>query len=33
MRQRVRALNGEFRIQGAPGAGTTVEVHLPLAGA
>ena len=32
MRQRVRALNGEFRIEGAPGAGTTIEVHLPVAG-
>lgn len=31
MRQRVRALNGEFRIEGAPGAGTTLEVHLPVA--
>lgn len=30
IRQRVRALNGEFRIEGAPGAGTTIEVHLPV---
>jgi signal transduction histidine kinase len=30
IRQRVRALNGEFRIEGSPGAGTTIEVHLPL---
>ncbi len=33
IRQRVRALNGEFRIEGSPGAGTTIEVHLPLVAA
>ncbi|HEY2816518.1 MAG TPA: ATP-binding protein, partial [Casimicrobiaceae bacterium] len=31
MRQRVRALKGEFRIHGRAGVGTTIEVHLPLA--
>jgi signal transduction histidine kinase len=31
MRQRIRALNGEFRIRGAPRQGTTIEVFLPLA--
>jgi len=31
MRQRVRALAGEFRIAGRPGSGTTIEVRLPLA--
>lgn len=31
MRQRVRALGGEFSIRGRPGAGTTIEVRLPLA--
>jgi signal transduction histidine kinase len=30
MRQRVRALNGEFRIRGKPGVGTTIEVNIPL---
>ena len=30
MRQRVRALKGEFRIQGRSGAGTTIELHIPL---
>ncbi len=33
MRQRVRALNGEFRINGRPGAGTTIEVIIPLTAA
>jgi hypothetical protein len=27
----VRAFNGEFRITGRPGAGTTIEVFIPLA--
>ena len=31
MRQRVRALHGEFSIHGAPGQGTSIDVHLPLA--
>ena len=31
MRQRVRALAGEFSIRGRPGRGTTIEVRLPLA--
>ena len=31
MRHRVRALKGEFRIHGRPGAGTTIEVHVPVA--
>lgn len=31
MRQRVRALKGEFSIRGAPGRGTTVEVRVPAA--
>ena len=30
MRQRIRALNGDFRIRGAPRQGTTIEVRLPL---
>jgi signal transduction histidine kinase len=30
MRERVRALNGEFSIQGRPGRGTVVEVSAPL---
>lgn len=30
MRQRVRALGGEFAIRGRPGAGTTIEVRVPL---
>lgn len=30
MRQRVRALHGEFSIKGSPGKGTTIDVHLPL---
>ena len=30
MRQRITALGGEFRIQGSPGAGTTVDVVVPL---
>lgn len=32
MRHRVRALGGQFWIRGRPGQGTTIEVHLPLAG-
>jgi len=31
MRQRVQALNGEFRIRGRAGAGTVIEVCVPLA--
>jgi signal transduction histidine kinase len=31
MRQRVRALAGEFSIRGRPGRGTTIEVRVPLA--
>lgn len=31
MRERVSFLGGAFSITGVPGAGTTVEVHLPLA--
>jgi len=31
MRQRVRALDGTFRIGSRPGSGTTVEVFIPLA--
>ena len=31
MRERVSFLGGAFAITGVPGAGTTVEVHLPLA--
>lgn len=31
MRQRVRALAGEFALRSRPGRGTTVEVRLPLA--
>ena len=31
MRQRVRALGGEFTIRGKPRAGTTLEVNIPLA--
>jgi len=31
MRQRVRALHGEFSIHGTPGKGTMIDVHLPLA--
>jgi len=30
MRQRVRALNGSFKIGSRPGTGTTVEVFIPL---
>jgi signal transduction histidine kinase len=30
MQQRVRALGGNFSISGRPGAGTTIEVHIPL---
>ena len=30
MRQRVRALGGEFVIRGKPRAGTTIEVNIPL---
>jgi signal transduction histidine kinase len=30
MRQRVRALHGEFRIHAKPGGGTLLEVHIPL---
>jgi len=30
MRQRVRALKGEFRVHGRAGAGTTIEVNIPL---
>lgn len=33
MRQRVRALGGEFAIRGRPGVGTTIEVRVPLAAA
>jgi len=32
MRQRVRALGGDFVIRGKPRAGTTLEVHIPLKG-
>jgi len=32
MRERVEALGGSFRLAAAPGAGTTVEARLPLAG-
>jgi signal transduction histidine kinase len=31
MRQRARALHGEFSIRGRPLSGTVVEVHIPLA--
>lgn len=31
MRQRVRALNGEFKIVGEPGKGTRIEVYVPFA--
>ena len=31
MRQRVRALSGEFAIHGTPGKGTQIEVRIPLA--
>jgi signal transduction histidine kinase len=30
MRQRVRALGGEFQIRGKPRAGTTLEINIPL---
>jgi signal transduction histidine kinase len=30
MRQRVRALNGSFKIGSRPGSGTTIEVFIPL---
>jgi signal transduction histidine kinase len=30
MRQRVRALGGEFRVEGRPNEGTLVSVHIPL---
>jgi signal transduction histidine kinase len=30
MRQRVRALNGSFRIGSKPGSGTTIEVFIPV---
>jgi len=30
MRQRVRALNGSFRIGSKPGSGTTIEVFMPV---
>jgi signal transduction histidine kinase len=32
MRERVEALGGSFRLDSAPGAGTTVEARVPLAG-
>ena len=31
IRQRVRALHGEFSIRGTPGEGTLIDVHLPVA--
>jgi signal transduction histidine kinase len=31
MRQRVRALQGEFSVKGTPGKGTVIDVFLPLA--
>jgi signal transduction histidine kinase len=31
MRQRVRALDGSFKISSRPGTGTTIEVFIPLA--
>jgi signal transduction histidine kinase len=30
MRERVEALGGSFRLDSAPGAGTTVEARVPL---
>ncbi|HJU23121.1 MAG TPA: ATP-binding protein, partial [Casimicrobiaceae bacterium] len=30
MRQRVRALDGTFKIGSRPGTGTTIEVFIPL---
>ena len=30
LRQRVRALNGTFKISSRPGSGTTIEVFMPL---
>jgi len=30
MRQRITAIGGEFRVQGSPGAGTTIDVIAPL---
>ncbi len=33
MSERVRALNGEMRVTGSPGKGTTVEAEIPLAAA
>jgi signal transduction histidine kinase len=32
IRQRVRALHGEFTVRGTPGEGTLIDVHLPVAG-
>lgn len=32
MRERALLLDGKFEIHSRPGAGTTIEVHLPLAG-
>ena len=32
IRQRVRALHGEFTIRGTPGHGTLIDVHLPVSG-
>jgi signal transduction histidine kinase len=31
IRQRVRALHGDFTIRGTPGAGTLIDVQLPIA--
>jgi len=31
IRQRVRALHGDFTIRGTPGEGTLIDVHLPVA--
>ncbi len=32
LRERVRAVDGDLRVNSAPGAGTVIEAHLPLDG-
>jgi signal transduction histidine kinase len=30
MRERIKAMNGEFQVLSTPGEGTTLEIRLPL---
>ena len=31
MRERILSLGGQVHVRGAPGAGVTIEIHVPVA--